>query len=132
MIRLLFISSLILLFASGCSKEDAEPAVQERPAPIVRIEAPATAQVGENVTVDVYFQVNGGCGEFGSFDVNSSGKETVIRVVAKYKGKICTDDLPIRKATYTFSPAEPGTYTLKFRSTPQVGFIIATIEVKTA
>ncbi|MBX0333138.1 hypothetical protein K3G39_07800 [Pontibacter sp. HSC-14F20] len=130
MIRLLCISALILLFATGCSKEDAEPAVQERPAPIVRVEAPATAQVGENVTVDVYFQVNGGCGQFGSFDVSSSSKETVIRVVAKYKGNVCTDDLPIRKATYSFHPTEAGTYTLRFRSTPQVGFIVATIEVK--
>lgn len=81
------------------------------------------------MTIDVYFQVNGGCGEFGSFDVNSSGKETVIRVVAKYKGNICTDDLPIRMATYTFSPTEAGTYTFRLRSTPQVGFITKIIEV---
>lgn len=96
----------------------------------MRVEAPATAQLGETVAVDVYFQVNGGCGEFGSFDVSSSGKETVVRVVARYKGNVCTDDLPVRMTTYTFRPAEAGTYTLKFRSTPQVGFIIATIEVK--
>lgn len=129
--RLLCLFALILVLTSGCSKEEAEPAVQERPAPIVRIDAPAMAQAGETVTVDVYFQVNGGCGQFGSFDVSSSGKEMTIRVVAKYKGNMCTDDLPIRKATYTFRPTEAGTYTLKFRSTTQVGFITATIEVNT-
>ena len=130
MIRLLCILAIILLSASACSKEDSEPPAQERPAPIVRVEAPATAQIGETVAVDVYFQVNGSCGQFGSFDVSSSGKETVVRVVAKYKGKICTDDLPVRMASYTFRPTEAGTYTLKFRSTPQVGFIVAIIQVE--
>ncbi|MDO6389821.1 hypothetical protein Q4E40_06760 [Pontibacter sp. BT731] len=130
MIRLLCLLALIVLSAMSCSKEDSELPAQERPAPTVRVEAPTTAQAGETVTVDVYFQVNGGCGEFGSFDVSTSGKETVIRVVAKYKGNMCTDDLPIRKATYTFRPTEAGTYTLKFRSTPQVGFITAVIEVE--
>ncbi|SIQ47750.1 hypothetical protein [Pontibacter lucknowensis] len=129
MIRHLCTLAFILLIATGCSKEDSEPPAQERPAPIVRVEAPATAQVGETVTVDVHFQVSGGCGQFGSFNVSSSGKETVIRVVAKYQGNVCTDDLPIRTAPYTFRPTEAGIYTLKFRSTPQVGFIVATIDV---
>ncbi|PKV66359.1 hypothetical protein BD749_1484 [Pontibacter ramchanderi] len=120
----------MLFSVTGCSKEDAEPPAQERPAPIVRVEAPATAQAGEAVAMDIYFQVNGGCGQFGSFDISTSGKETVIRVVAKYRGKICTDDLPIRMAAYTFRPTEAGTYTFRFRSTTQVGFISKIIEVK--
>lgn len=130
MIRIFCLLALIVLTTSSCSKEDSEPPAQERPAPTVRVEAPATAQLGETVSMEVYFQVNGGCGEFGSFDVSTSGKETVVRVVARYKGTICTDDLPVRKATYTFRPTESGTYTFRFRSTPQVGFIVATIQVE--
>lgn len=130
-IRLFCILALLILAASGCSKEESEPAVQERPAPVVRVEAPATAQTGQAVTVEVHFQVNGGCGHFGSFEVNTNGKEQVIQVIAAYQGEICTDDLPIRKAIYTFRPAEAGSYTLKFRSYPQKEDIMASIEVKT-
>jgi hypothetical protein len=129
--QLLCLFAFILLLTSGCSKEDSEPPAQERPAPIVKVEAPETARVGETVTVDVYFQVKGGCGQFGAFTVSTSGMESVIRVVARYKGQICTDDLPVRVAAYTFKPTEAGTYTLKFRSTPSVGFITAFIEVET-
>jgi hypothetical protein len=129
--RLLYFFVLLFFTASSCSEEEPAPAaVQELPTPVLRIEAPATAQAGETVTVEVYFQVNGGCGQFGSFNVSASGKEQVIQLVARYKGELCTHDMPIRKASYTFRPAEPGTYTLKFRSTPPEEYITAVIDVK--
>ena len=130
MLRLLYCFVLLLFTASSCKEEEPAPAVQELPTPVIRIEAPATAQAGETVTVEVYFQVNSGCGQFGSFKVSASGKEQVIQLVARYKGELCTHDMPIRKASYTFRPTESGSYTLKFRSKPPEEYITAIIDVK--
>ncbi|WP_018477265.1 hypothetical protein [Pontibacter roseus] len=129
MVRTLCIFALFLLSAFSCSKEEPIPTLQEHPVPVTRVDAPATAQAGATVPVDVYFTVNNGCGQFGSFAVNAAGKEQEIQVMAVYKGETCTDDLPTRKVTYTFRPTDSGTYTLRFKSTPSEGYITRTIEV---
>jgi hypothetical protein len=131
MARLLCIFSLLLFSAFSCSKDKEETAdpLEKFPAPVLRVEAPAAATIGETVTLDVYFVVNNGCGEFGSFDVAITGNQQTIKVFPKYREGICTMDLPTRQAAYTFKPGANGTYTFRFWSGLEDEFITKTIVV---
>lgn len=62
----------------------------------------------------VYFYVGNGCGNFGSFEETVDGNTRTIKVIAKYEGCVCTEDIPLRDTVYSFNPTAPGTYTLKF------------------
>lgn len=75
-------------------------------------EIPGDFASGTAYKVDFY--VNNGCGNFLLFDETIDGNTRTIKVIAKYEGEICTMDVPLREATYTFDPVTAGTYTLKF------------------
>jgi hypothetical protein len=101
----------------GCSSKEEEavaPMPASSPAPVVKVEAPETAQKGESVAVKFYFLVNNGCGEFGSLEAEQSGTTVTVTVYPHYREGFCTQAITTREAIYTFKPENSGTYTLKF------------------
>lgn len=62
----------------------------------------------------VMFHCSNGCGNFDSFQETVNGNTRTIKVLAKYEGCICTQDIPERNGVYIFNPTVAGTYTLKF------------------
>ncbi|WP_162051985.1 hypothetical protein [Pontibacter pamirensis] len=107
--------ALIGFILMSCSKEEQTVSpLNARPAPVVQVDAPETASFGENVTVTVYFLVNNGCGEFGSFEATRSGNTITVEVYPHYREGFCTQALETREVIYTYKPEEAGTYTFKF------------------
>ncbi|MBC5775205.1 hypothetical protein H8S95_14090 [Pontibacter sp. KCTC 32443] len=132
MTRLFFACTLLVTLLMGCSQKEDEvnpfAALEKFPAPIVKVDAPTNAAVGVVTPIEVYFVVNSGCGYFGSFEVEGSGTEQIIKVYAKYRNTICTQDLPTRQQTFEFKPTVKGTYTLQFYYQPDE-YITKTIVV---
>lgn len=111
------LSTLIAFFLLSCSKE--EEAIEIAPltafpAPVVQVNAPETATVGETVAVTVHFLVKNGCGEFGSFEDSRNGNTITVKVYPHYQEGFCTQAITTREATYSFKPDKAGTYTLQF------------------
>lgn len=77
----------------------------------------------------VNFYVVNGCGGFGSFEETVQGNTVTVKLIAKYEGCICTEDIPLRDAVYSFIPTAPGTYTLKFKDSEDT-FITKTVTVE--
>ena len=80
-------------------------------------------------TFEVGFRVLNGCGEFSSFEQTTLGNVTIIEVIAKYEGCICTQDIPLRQTVYTFNQNIPGTYILKFKMADD-NYITQTVAVE--
>ncbi len=131
MIRLTFMFALLLFSAFSCSKEDEEVVdpLDKYPAYISRVDAPETATVGSSIPITVYFNVNNGCGQFGSFKVEEKSDATYISVLTKYVGEICHQALVTRNVTYEFKPTAAGTYTFKFSPVHPDQIITKTIRV---
>ncbi|MFD2513625.1 hypothetical protein ACFSRY_07085 [Pontibacter locisalis] len=132
MARYTFLLVLIVVFSLlGCSKEDDEPvnSLEEHPSYISRVDTPESAIVGSTVPITIYFTVNNGCGQFGSFKVEKKNDATYIEVYPKYREGFCTMDLPTRQVIYEFKPEAPGTYTFKFLPVYPDQVITKTIEV---
>ena len=83
-------------------------------APVVAIEGPSTAQVGQEITLRISFSCKNGCGDFDNFSTVSSGTVSTITVNARYTGCICTQDIPTRVASYKFKATQTGRYDLQF------------------
>ena len=102
-------------FLASCNKQkEDEKCLYFLKAPVTKVEGITTALVNQEITLDVYFSCNNGCGQFGNFEESISGNTTTIVANAKYEGCICTDILLSIKATYKFKKAQSGTYQLKF------------------
>lgn len=105
-----------LIFLSCTKEEEVVSPMHHNPAQVVQVEAPETGSVGETVTITVFFMVNNGCGEFGSFEATTSGNTVIIKVYPHYREGFCTQALETRQVTYTLKPEKAGTYLLKFWS----------------
>jgi hypothetical protein len=120
MVRAALLLAFFLFSAFSCSKEEevfSDP-LERFPAPIVQVDAPATAVVNEITPIEVHFVVNNGCGYFGRFETKGTGYEQEIRVYPKYRPNICHQALVTLKETYEFEPTTKGTYTLRFYYLP--------------
>lgn len=121
---------LAFIFLSCSNEEEAIAPSSSPPAPVVKVEAPEAASVGESVTVTVFFLVNNGCGEFGSFKANRSGNTITVKVYPHYREGFCTQAITTREATYTLKPEKAGTYTLRFWSGEDNQFVTHTIVIQ--
>jgi hypothetical protein len=121
----------LTLFLLSCKKEREENTLCSSlvQAPVVKVEGPKTAAVNQPITLTVYFGCFSGCGQFGNYQQNVTGNRTVITVVAKYEGCICTQDAPVRQYNYNFTASQTGTYYLKFLQTTGV-YLTDTITVQ--
>lgn len=112
--KLIYSSFLIFLLFSCVSTEDnPDVCIQYRTAGIESAAANLTADA-TGKTFDVAFRVSDGCGAFYSFQENTVGTVTTIKVLAKYEGCFCTQVAPLLETVYIFNQTAPGTYTLNF------------------
>ncbi len=110
---LLFFVTVTLLTSCCDSKTNDEQCVSFVPEGIDAVTLiPTTDMTG--AAFNVAFYVNNGCGNFGSFEEIVNGNSITIKVIAKYEGCVCTDDIPLRESVYTFTSNTSGTYLLKF------------------
>lgn len=97
--------------------------------PVVKVEGPKTTAVNQSIDLKILFTCFNGCGNFGNYEQIVNGNTTTINVIAKYEGCICTQDVPIRQSTYSFSAPQAGIYFLKFSQTGNV-YLTDTITVR--
>lgn len=122
------ILSLLLIVIFSCSKEPENNCVENRIAYATSINSPSTGTVNENISIEVSFGVNNGCGNFGKFIETQNGNTKTIEVEARYEGCVCTMDAPTRKTNYVFKTQNSGNYVLKFKSGP-TEFITANLTI---
>ena len=114
----------------SCDKQkDVQDCLSFTKAPITKIEGGNDALVNQEVGLTVSFGCFNGCGQFGNFEQTSNGDTTTINVIAKYEGCLCTQDVPLRQATYKFKVTQTGTYYLKFLQTGKT-YLTDTIRVQ--
>lgn len=108
--------SLFLLIGllSSCLKKEPDNCIDYVEAPVVEVTGPGSATINEPVSLAISFGCFNGCGSFGRFETTESNDTTIVNVIAKYSGCICTQDAPIRQTNYVFQSAAPGDHFLKF------------------
>ena len=126
--KLTLVLSIILLWIMSCSKEQDSNCIENKIAYVTLINSPSTGSVNQNITIEVSFGVNNGCGNFGKFIETQNGNTKTIEVEAKYEGCVCTLDAPIRKTNYVFKTQNSGNYILKFKSS-STEFITANLMI---
>lgn len=122
------ILSFLLLVIFSCSKEPENNCIENRIAYVSSINYPSTATVNENISIEVSFGVNNGCGNFGKFIETQNGNTKTIEVEARYEGCVCTLDAPTRKSNYVFKTQNSGNYIFKFKSS-STEFITANLTI---
>ena len=119
-----------ILVLSSCNKtQDDNKCLSYIKAPVIKVEGPNTGLVNQDINLTVSFGCFNGCGQFENFEQTSNGDTTTINVIAKYEGCLCTQDVPIRQATYKFKVTQTGTYYLKFLQTGKT-YLTDTIRVQ--
>jgi len=111
----LVLISLALLASCGNDDNGTDNCLSYSEAYVDAVEPIETADAA-GFLYKVYFYVGNRCGGFGSFEETVAGKTITVKLIAKYEGCICTEDIPLRDAVYSFKPTAPGTYTLKFKN----------------
>lgn len=106
--------SLFVIILSSCLKKETDNCVSYSEAPITEVTGSETGFINQPVNLTVSFGCFNGCGNFGRLETSQSNDTTIIKVIAKYSGCICTQDAPIRQTNYAFQSATAGTYFLKF------------------
>ena len=114
--RYLIILSILLSINISCSENDKSDCIDNKLAYVTSVNSPSNGVINEIINVEVNFQVNNGCGEFGEFIEKQNGNVRILEVKAIYVGCICTDNLPIRTVNYKFTTKIPGDYELRFKS----------------
>lgn len=103
--------TLILFTTLSCSNADEEEGAARYEATYATsLDASSEVMLGETIVIRGSFQVMSGCGEFGRFTESGNRSTRVIEIEAKYEGVFCTQDLPLRQATYKYTPDSPGEY----------------------
>lgn len=126
--KLTLLLSILLLLIMSCSKEPDNTCVENRIAYVTSINSPSNGFVNQNITIEVSFGVNNGCGNFGKFIETQNGNTKTIEVEARYEGCVCTLDAPIRKTNYVYKTQNSGNYILKFKSSSKE-FITANLTI---
>ncbi len=114
--KYLIILSILLSINISCSENDKNDCIENKLAYVTSVDSPSNGVINEIINIEVNFQVNNGCGEFGKFIETQNGNVKIIEVKARYEGCICTYNLPIRKVNYEFTTQNSGNYELRFKS----------------
>ncbi|MDP3314059.1 hypothetical protein [Lutibacter sp.] len=126
---LIFLSILLSINISCSDDNDKNDCIENKLAYVTSVDSPSNGVINEIINIEVNFQVNNGCGEFGEFIETRNGNVKIIVVKARYEGCMCTDNLPIRKVNYEFITQIPGNYELKFKSN-ETDFIIVNLLIE--
>lgn len=107
-----FLFALATLTLVGCSNAPTMPAKAE----IGGVTAPATAKVGQPVEVRVPV-ATGACDAYIHVERPSVGADRSVQLEAKVvyanPGTVCPAILVVQDVIVTFTPDQPGTYTIK-------------------
>ena len=124
---------LAICTLSGCNNDD-NTSLDDCPitfetAYVESANAPASGIVGENIAIDVLFNVKNGCGSFNAFEESIMGNSRTIIVSAKYEGCFCTQAIVNLNAIYNFKADVAGEYELKFKS-GENDYVLVTISIQ--
>ncbi|MCV9929161.1 hypothetical protein OIU83_15960 [Flavobacterium sp. LS1R49] len=117
-------SVLVVLFLAtaliSCSNDKDEdkgttPVPTVKNALVTEVKGPVTGKVNEELSYDVTFLVDNGCGEFNKFSDVTIGTEKGLQVEAKYSGEVCTQQITEKKTVYKFKSTTKGTFDIKFK-----------------
>lgn len=114
-------SVLVVLFLSiafvSCSNDDDKVVVNPitKTALVTEIKGPATGKVNDELSYDVTFVVDNGCGEFSKFTEVTIGGVKGLQVEAKYLSEVCTQATELKKAVYKYKATAKGTIEIKFK-----------------
>ena len=109
----LFISSVIVLIVS-CEKTKNDACLSYLTSPAIEAEGPTTGIINQEIPFTVTHGIGNGCGSFFKFEELATANNTVVKVIAKYEGCICTAIYVESKKDYIFKKTLPGTYKLQF------------------
>ncbi len=110
----LLIIPFLLVFASCLKGFDEGDCFSFAYAKIEEVTGPQSGTVGQNLQFSVDFTVVNGCGKFEKFEEIKSADTTYIRLIAKYEGCVCTQELKHLDTTYNFRPEKAGNLYLRF------------------
>lgn len=124
---LLALSTLLLTSCLNASESVCESTVV---APVLSATGPKTGAVNQPATFTLAYQIQSPCGKFSGVDEAKvpTSNTRVLSVKVSYSGCNCPQAAVPSRATYTFQPAQAGTYYLQFASTN--GFFTDTLVVK--
>lgn len=118
---------LILSGSYGCTANDS--CLYYEPAYVNKVDVFRTGSVNQDIKFYIYFNCYNGCGQFGNFDISTSGNTRTILVNAKYEGCICTLNVPVLLTSYTFRSSQPGTFYFRFQ-TDQNSWLTDTLTIQ--
>jgi hypothetical protein len=78
---------------------------------VASISGANTATAGQNVQLTVVMIGNNGCADSANITANTTGNNITLTGNVHYQGCICTQALIEIPYSYTFTPAQTGTYT---------------------
>jgi len=114
--KYLILFSMLFFINISCSENDKTDCIENKLAYVTSVDSPSNGIINEIINIEVNFQVNNGCGEFGEYIETQNGNVKIIEVKARYEGCICTENLPIRKVNYEFITQISGDYELRFKT----------------
>jgi hypothetical protein len=116
----------ILMLSAACSKDDC--LYYER-ARFIEAPLPDSGFVNQVIPVPIKFACINGCGQFGYFETKIDGNTISVRVIAKYEGCVCTENIPVYTETYDLKITTPGSYVVMF-ITDDDAFLISQILIQ--
>jgi len=114
-LRTLAIVLFISTSLASCSSDDGGETVIVLTSYITDVTGPETGVVNQDITFNVKYFAENGCGSFDQFIQTQSGNTKTILAQVKYIGDNCGNTQTEITTPYTFNVNVPGTYTFKFR-----------------
>ncbi|MBI3259849.1 MAG: hypothetical protein HYZ54_10300 [Ignavibacteriae bacterium] len=109
------ISFLGLILTTNCTSNGSdENCISYLHAKVENVSFPEFGQVNKSIPINISFQCINGCGKFGSIEETNNGKVKSLKVISKYEGCICTQELLVLNHIYDFIAIDTGIYTVNF------------------
>jgi hypothetical protein len=119
----------ILICTAACSKKESSDCLTYERARFIEASLPAFGLVNQVIPVPTKFACTNGCGKFSSFETKIDGNTISVRVIAKYEGCVCPENIPTFTETYNLQVSTPGSYIVKF-VTDEDAFLISQILIQ--
>ncbi|MFT3909049.1 MAG: hypothetical protein QM737_06445 [Ferruginibacter sp.] len=107
-------STAVLTSCSKTKKDDHDNCVSYSNSAVEKVVGPNTGLINQDINLVVSYGLSSGCGQFDHFESIADGDTTIVNVVGKYNGCVCTAIYQVAEAPYVFKSSIAGTYFLKF------------------
>ena len=111
---IIFLLSALVIFSFSCKKKKDNACISYLTAPVIEAAGPSIGSVNQEIKFTVTFGIGSGCGQFFKFEESAIGNKTIVKVIAKFEGCICTAIYGEFKSDYIFKKSVTGTYRLEF------------------